>query len=35
MEKMHPGQYADFQARTSTLRQYTRSETLTLIAQTQ
>ena len=35
MEKVHPGQYADFQARTSALRQYTRSETLTLIAQTQ
>lgn len=36
LEKVHPGQSAaDFQARTNALRQYTRSETLTLIAQTQ
>lgn len=36
MEKLHPGQsLADFQARTNALRQYTRSETLTLLAQTQ
>lgn len=36
MEKVHPGEsITDFQARTNALRQYTRSETLSLLAQTQ
>ncbi len=35
LEKLHPGQSADLVARTNALRQYTRSETLTLLAQTQ